>query len=475
MNPTSRAFKTNAVRALHDDSLRTAMARAESGFVDKRRSAIDALPEFEEIRAAAKQIKNHTLEHLDYYLEHYEGQVQSQGGHVHWARTPDEANQIVLGLCRETQAQRVIKGKSIVGEEMDLNKALEDADLEVIETDLGEYIVQLAKEPPSHIIAPAVHKTKNQITELFYRHHQRHGFNTRVTEVSEIVAEAREVLRQAFLSADVGITGANFLVAETGSSVLVTNEGNGDLTSTLPRMHIVIASIEKIVPTLDDTTTILRLLGRSATGQELTSYTSFATGPKRENDRDGPQDYHVVLLDHGRSTILGTKFRDMLRCIRCGACLNHCPVYAAIGGHAYGWVYPGPMGSVLTPLMVGLEEAADLPNACTLNGRCQSVCPMDIPLPNMLRAHRIQAYEDRIIPNRMRLGLSLWAALAKRPRIYHWLMAISMRLLGFMGYRRGRFRSLPLAGGWTSIRDLPAPQGKTFQSAWKKDRMRISS
>jgi L-lactate dehydrogenase complex protein LldF len=475
MNPTAHAFKTNAVRAIHDDSLQTAMARAESGFVDKRRAAIDALPEFQEIRAAAKAIKDHTLEHLDYYLEHYENQVQVRGGHVHWARTPDEANQIVLDLCQETEAQRVIKGKSMVGEEMVLNKALEDAGLEVIETDLGEYIVQLAKEPPSHIIAPAVHKTKSQITELFHTHHQRYGFDKRVTEVSEIVAEARKVLRQAFLRADVGITGANFLVAETGSSVLVTNEGNGDLTSTLPRMHIVIASIDKIVPTLEDTTTILRLLGRSATGQELTSYTTFATGPRRQHDPDGPQEYHVVLLDHGRSTIIGTQFRDMLRCIRCGACLNHCPVYAAIGGHAYGWVYPGPMGSVLTPLMVGLEEAADLPNACTLNGRCQSVCPMDIPLPSMLRAHRIQAYEDRITPARMRVGLSLWAALAKRPRLYHWLMAVLMRLLGFIGDRRGRFRFLPLAGGWTSVRDLPAPQGETFQAAWKKGNRGASS
>jgi L-lactate dehydrogenase complex protein LldF len=358
---------------------------------------------------------------------------------------------------------------------MVLNKALEAAGLEVLETDLGEYIVQLAKETPSHIIAPAVHKTKAQITELFHAYHQRLGFTERVTEVPEIVAEARKVLRQAFLSADVGITGANFLVAETGANVLVTNEGNGDLTSTLPRVHIVTATIDKLVPTLEDVTTILRVLGRSATGQELTSYTTFSSGPKRRDDLDGPEAYHVVLLDNGRSSTLGGEFRDILRCIRCGACLNHCPVYSAIGGHAYGWIYPGPMGSVLTPLMRGLRETHDLPNACTLNGRCQSVCPMKIPLPDMLRAHRIRAHEEKITPPRLRLGLAAWASLATRPGLYRRLMALPIRVLGFLGRRRGRFRWMPLAAGWTDVRDLPAPQGKTFQSAWKRRVRRTSS
>jgi L-lactate dehydrogenase complex protein LldF len=363
----------------------------------------------------------------------------------------------------------------MVSEEMALNKALETEGLEVMETDLGEYIIQLAKETPSHIIAPAVHKTKRQITELFHTYHQRLGFTKRVTEVAEIVAEARKVLRQAFLSADVGITGANFLVAETGANVLVTNEGNGDLTSTLPRIHIVTATIDKLVPTLEDVTTILRVLGRSATGQELTSYTTFSSGPKRHDDLDGPDEYHVVLLDNGRSKTLGGEFRDILRCIRCGACLNHCPVYSAIGGHAYGWIYPGPMGSVLTPLMVGLEEAYDLPNACTLNGRCLSVCPMKIPLPEMLRAHRIRAHEKKITPPRLRLGLAAWAFFASRPGLYQRLTALSMRVLGALGRHRGRFRWLPLATGWTSVRDLPAPQGITFHSAWKKRNGRTSS
>jgi L-lactate dehydrogenase complex protein LldF len=472
MNPTAHAFKANASRAIHDDALQSALARAKSGFVDRRRNAVEALPEFQALRDAAKQIKDHTLAHLDYYLQHYEIQVQARGGQVHWARTPQEARKIVLGLCRDAKAKHIIKGKSMVGEEMDLNKALEAADMEVIETDLGEYIVQLAKEPPSHIIAPAVHKTKQQITELFHTHHQRHGFTQRVTEIPQIVAQARQVLRPAFLRADVGITGANFLIAETGANVLVTNEGNGDLASTLPRMHIVIATIDKVVPTLEDVTTLLRVLGRSATGQELTSYTTFSSGPRRPGDLDGPEQYHVVLLDHGRSRMIGSEFQDMLRCIRCGACLNHCPVYGAIGGHAYGWVYPGPMGSVLTPLMVGLKEAADLPNACTLNGRCQGVCPMDIPLPKMLRTLRTKAFEQNITPQRLRLGLSAWAALANRPRLYHWLMALSMRIMAALGRRRGRLRSWPLAGGWTSVRDLPAPQGPTFQSAWKNKRSR---
>ena len=470
MKSAAHDFPARVEVALHDPELQKALGKVKEGFVGKRAAAVAACPEFDALRAAAREIKEHTLNHLDYYLERYEQQVIAAGGQVHWARTPAEARDIVIDLCHAAGARRVTKGKSMVGEEIGINEALEAAGMEPIETDLGEYIIQLAKEPPSHIIAPAIHKTRSQITELFYQHHRKFGMTERVTEVGAIVDEARKVLRERFLSADVGITGANFLIAETGSSVIVTNEGNGDLTNTLPRVHIVTASIEKVVPTLEDASTIVRVLARSATGQDMSVYTTFSTGPKRADDLDGPEQYHVVLVDNGRSAMLGNEFRDMLRCIRCGACINHCPVYGSIGGHAYGWVYPGPMGSVLSTLMLGLEEAHHLPNACTLNGRCKQVCPMSIPLPEMLRSLRAREFQQGITPPRQRIALRAWAFLARRPRLYHLVCDLAARVLGSLGRGKGRFSSLPLAGGWTRGRDLPAPAGESFTAAWRRRR-----
>jgi L-lactate dehydrogenase complex protein LldF len=468
MKSTTHAFKSRATLALKDTNLQIALARTKSHFIDKRRDAVDALPEFDSLRQRARQIKEHTLAHLDFYLEYFEKQVNANGGQVHWAETPQAASEQIVSICQAAKAQRVTKGKSMITEEIALNSALEKAGLEVVETDLGEYIIQLAKEPPSHIIAPAVHKTRDEVSDLFHNHHQKLGFTQRQTEIPTLVNEARQVLRERFLSADVGITGANFLIAETGSTVIVTNEGNGDLTNTLPRVHIAVASIEKVVPTLEDVTTLLRLLARSATGQEITSYTTFSTGPRRSEDLDGPKEFHVVLVDNGRSKMLGNEFHDMLRCIRCGACLNHCPVYGSIGGHAYGWVYPGPMGSVLTPLMLGLKEAGDLPNASTLCGRCEEVCPMQIPLPKLLRHHRVKEHHNKLSKARGRWAMKLWAFFAKRPRLYHRFAALKIRLLSKLGYRQGAFRYLPFAGNWTATRDMPAPQGETFMEAWKK-------
>ena len=459
-------FPARAKRALLDENLRIALERAKVGFVENRRQAFEQLPEELEIREQAREIKDHTLAHLDYYLEQFEANVTSNGGHVHWASTPKEACDIVLNICRQVEAKRVIKGKSMISEEIGLNDVLIAADLDVVETDLGEYIIQLAGEPPSHIIAPAVHKTRQQITELFHTHHQKYGLTEPVTEITDIVNEARTVLRQAFLSADVGITGANFLVAETGSSMIVTNEGNGDLSNTLPSVHVVTASIEKVVPSLEDAGTLLRLLARSATGQDMSCYTTLSSGPRRSADLDGPAQYHVVIVDNGRSAMLGGEFKEMLRCIRCGACLNHCPVYGAVGGHAYGWVYSGPMGAVLTPLIVGLDGTKHLPNACTLNGRCAQMCPMSIPLPALLRKLRVREYERHLLSSRARGALSVWAFLARRPRLYHAVMGLGIKLLSFLGGKRGCFQHLPLASGWTDSRDLPAPQGQTFQSAW---------
>jgi L-lactate dehydrogenase complex protein LldF len=470
MNPSSQTFKSNIKLALHDEQLQAALTNVGRGFVEKRRVAVEALPEFDSIRVAGRAIKEHTLEHLGFYLEQFEQRVVEAGGQVHWARDAAEACRIVTKICQDAGARLVTKGKSMVGEEIGINEALDEADLERIETDLGEYIVQLADEPPSHIIAPAIHKTRGQIADLFEHTHTHLQRDKHLEEVPEIVNEARQILREKFLSADVGITGANFLIADSGSAVIVTNEGNGDLTATLPKTHIVTTGIDKVVPTLEDATTLLRLLSRSATGQDFTAYTTFFTGPRREQDLDGPEAYHVVLIDNGRSEMLGNEFRDMLRCIRCGACLNHCPVYGAIGGHAYGWVYPGPMGSVLTPLMIGLKTAGDLPNASSLCGRCEEVCPMSIPLPRLLRQHRIRQFEQGLVAPRASLPLRLWAQLARRPGLYRLAMRIGMRTLGLLGRRRGRFRTLPLAGGWTRSRDLPAPQGPTFIARWQAGR-----
>ncbi len=468
MLPQSRQFKQRAASALEDATLQAALSRAGGGFVDSRAKVVRLVSEFERLRDTGSAIKNHTLENLDYYLERYEAEVIERGGHVHWAKTAEDACRIAVEICRRADAKTITKGKSMVSEEVGLNEALEAEGLEVIETDLGEYILQLAKEPPSHIIAPAIHKTKDQISDLFQASHAKYGLNERLTEVPALVNEARGIMRDNFIRADVGITGANFLIAETGSNVIVTNEGNGDLTCTLARVHIVTAGIEKVVPTLEDATSLLRLLGRSATGQEITSYTTLSSGPRREGDLDGPEEYHVILVDNGRSEMLGSEFREMLRCIRCGACMNHCPVYGAVGGHAYGWVYPGPMGSVLTPWIVGLDKAADLPNACTLNGRCASVCPVRIPLPDLLRKHRIRQHEAQLDSRTARWAIRLWAFFAKRPTLYHALVSIDVKIGGLLGRRKGRFRHLPFAGGWTRGRDLPAPQGETFQSAWRK-------
>jgi L-lactate dehydrogenase complex protein LldF len=471
MHPTSRAFKANAHRALGDAPLQDALGfLMREGFAVRRAKAVARLPEFEALRDEGKAIKDHVLANLDTYLEIFERNVTAHGGQVHWCRDAAEARAAVLGICRRLEARIVTKGKSMVGEEIAINEALEAAGMVPVETDLGEYIIQIRHEPPSHIVAPAVHLAKEQVAESFRATHRDLDPSRPLAEPRQMLDEARGVLREKFLAADVGITGANFLVAETGSSIIVTNEGNGDLTQTLPKAHIVLASIEKIVPTLEDAATLMRLLARSATGQEFSTYTTISTGPRRGDDADGPAEYHVVLVDNGRSAMLGTEFQDMLRCIRCAACLNHCPVYGAIGGHAYGWVYPGPMGAVLTPTLLGVGEAGHLPNASTFCGRCESVCPMKIPLPAMMRHWREREFEQHLSPKTQRWGLGLWAFVARRPALYRVASAIAARVLGTLARGRGRFRALPLAGGWTDKRDLPAPEGRSFMSLWAERR-----
>ncbi len=464
---TSSRFKDNVGAALADPLLQNALKFVEVNLIKRRREVVERLPEFDALRDSARDIKNHTLAHLDLYLEAYEQKVTAAGGHVHYAVTSDDANAIVLDICKRLGARTVTKGKSMIGEEIGVNDYLEANGITPVETDLGEYIIQLRHEVPSHIIMPAVHLNKTQIEADFRRAHRGLPADRNLAEAQSLLTEARAVLREKFLAADVGITGANFLVAETGTSIIVTNEGNGDLTQTLPKAHIVLASLEKLVPTLEDVAQILRVLARSATAQEMSVYTTLSTGPRRPDDPDGPGEYHVIILDNGRSSMLGGEFADMLRCIRCGACLNHCPVYHAIGGHAYGWVYPGPMGAVLTPSLIGVDQAGHLPNASTFCGRCEEICPVRIPLPRMMRSWRDREFERHLSPATVRSGLGFWAFFAKRPRLYGIATSLFSRLLALIGGRKGRFRWLPFATGWTQHRDFPAPEGATFQAQWK--------
>jgi L-lactate dehydrogenase complex protein LldF len=467
MESTSHQFSANAAQALGDPTLRAALARLQHDTRTSRPLLLDRLPEFGALRDAAADIRTGGLDNLDSHLENFERNVLDQGGHVHWCRTDEDACAAIYEICRAHGAKSVVKGKSMVSEEIALNDYLQARDLEVVETDLGEYILQLRGETPSHVVMPAIHLTQDGIAETFHDSHLDLDAARDLTQARNLTDEARDKLRGKFIAADIGITGANFLVAETGTAVIVTNEGNGDLTQTLPPVHIVLASIEKVIPTIADALSLIRVLARSATGQEITCYTTFATGLRRDGDLDGPEEFHVVLLDNGRTDLLDGEFRDILRCIRCGACQSICPVYGAIGGHAYGWVYGGPIGAVLTPALTDLESARDLPDASSLCGACADVCPVKIPIPDLLRRWRRRAHDRKLSPVRARWAISLWAWCANRPKIYRPTARIAMGLLRLAAGKKGRLRRLPFASGWTSSRDFPAPQGGTFMDQWR--------
>ena len=475
--PQSKNFKAASAAALDDARLQGAL-QSFGGFAVRRAEARAALPEFDALRDAAKDIKDHTLANLDAYLLEFEDKATASGAVVHWAATAQEACEIIERICQEAAPDgkaRVNKGKSMISEEIGLNAALEAGGHDVLETDLGEYIIQLRGEAPSHIIAPAAHLSKQDVEENFREAHT-HLDNARAfPDARSLVREAREVLRGKYFEAHVGITGANMLIAETGQGAIVTNEGNGDLTQLLPDVHIAVTSIEKVLPTLDDASTILRLLARSATGQKASVYTTFFRGGRRRGDLDGPKRMHFVLLDNGRSRMLAGEFREMLRCIRCGACMNHCPVYRAVGGHSYGWVYMGPMGAVLTPNFIGVDEGGHLPNASTFCGRCEAVCPVRIPLPKLMRRLREAEFEKKMSPRIARFGLRFWRYFALRPRLYRTAAAVAIRVLNWLGKRDGRLKRLPLAGGWTAHRDFPAPARRTFSQEWAARKARARS
>jgi len=468
----TRDFVAASGAAMEDVNLRRALRQVGGGFNEARLEAIEEVTweAWEEWREEARRIKIHTLDHLDYYLELLYEQVTKAGGQVHFARDAEQANAIVSEIAQSRGVKIATKSKSMVSEELDLNKTLESIGVDVFETDLGEYIIQLAEETPSHLVAPALHKTKEQVSELF---HEKLGVPL-TDDIEEMARVARETLRSKFLSADLGISGANFLVAETGSLVIITNEGNGRLCTSAPRIHIGITGMEKVIPSLQDLSIFLRLLPRSATGQRLTSYVSMVTGPRRNEDEDGPEEFHLVLVDNGRSRLLADPdLREALYCIRCGACLNICPVYGKIGGHAYGWVYPGPIGAIVSPTLVGLKEAKDLPHASSLCGACREVCPIKINIPRMLLHLRHRLAES---PSDAENSSTLTERQAARG--YTWLMSnpAALSAAGSVGKivqkpfssegRIGKKVPLPLVSRWTAARDMPALAGRSFRQIW---------
>ena len=455
-------FKQTASAKLNDAVLQTALKKAKGKFVDARAISVAEIDNWEAIRTHAAALRDRTINHLDAWLLEFEATAIRRGAEVHWAETAEEANAIVLEIARKNNVKTVTKSKSMVTEEIALNDALIGAGIRVMETDLGEYILQLADEPPSHIVAPAVHKSKEQVAELFMKAHHK----PLLTDISAMTREAREQLRSHFLGADMGISGANFIIAETGTTLTVTNEGNADMVTTLPRIHCVVTGIEKVIPTLEDFATLIRLLPRSAIGQTIANYLTLTTGIKAPDESDGPEQMHVVLVDAGRTKLVGSDMQEMLRCIRCGACMNHCPVYQNVGGHAYGWVYPGPMGSVLTPTYVGIENAGDLPNAATFCGECQVVCPVKIPLPDLMRKWRERQFAMKLRPFGERAAIAVWGFFVKRPRLYAFASRIGARVAARMGGREKLIHRLPGIDGWTDGRDMPAPQGKTFRELY---------
>ena len=456
-------FKTRSAAALVDATLKVAIERTAGTAEKKRVAALDDFPQFEAARERGQRIKDHVIANLDHYLEEFERNAEASGAHVHWAANAGDAARIVIDLCHAAKARSVTRVKSMLGEEIGLPHALEEAGIERVETDLAEHIVQLGGDTPSHIVWPSMHRTREQVSEMFRKAHKTpHQEET----VEAMVASARRHLREKFLSADVAISGANFLVADTGATCTVTNEGNAELTATPPRVHIVTAGIEKLVPSTAHAFTLLRLLVRSATGGDITQYTTFHCGPRHPCDPDGPEEFHIVLVDNGRTRMLADAgLREMLRCIRCGACMNHCVVYRQLGGHAYGGTYPGPMGAVLTPVFDGLDRARDLPHACTMNGRCQQVCPVNIPLPSLLRGWRDRSWREGLEPVTLRGALGAWGFVAAHPILYRLASRATVRAMRLFG-RRGWIRSMPFAGAWTAHRDLPVPQGRTFMERY---------
>lgn len=450
------SLRARTAAAVSDDRLRSSLAGATAALATRKRDSYAQLADPERLRAAARAAKTDVLRRLPELLRQLADRLEAAGAQVHWARTAEEANEHVLRVAAKNGARSVVKSKSMLSEEIGLNHALEEAGIEVTETDLGEWIIQLARETPSHIIAPAIHKDRYQIREIL----QRVSAGRLADAPDALAAFARKTLRERFVAADLGVSGVNFAVTETGTLVIVTNEGNGRLTTSVPPVHVALLGMERVVETWDQLDLLLALLTRAATGQAITTYVSAITGPRRD-ELHGPEQLHVVIVDNGRSEILGTEFSEMLACLRCGACLNACPVYQVTGGHAYGWVYPGPMGAVLTPLLLQSEAAGEVPNASSLCGACWKACPVGIPLQDMLlalrRRHAGQASTFE------RLAWKAWAAAWSRPATYR----SSLRLGSMASRLIGPQRIPGPPKRWGIGREVPDLSRRSFRDLWK--------
>jgi len=469
MTESALAFHRRIDTALADARLRQALAMTTGRLAGGRAAAFDALPDPVACREEARHARAAAVARLDFYLDQFARAAAARGCTIHWAETAADAREIISGIARERGIRLAVKSKSMATEEVGLNEALEHAGVRVVETDLGEFVVQLGGDRPSHIITPIIHRSRQDVAALFQE--QLGATPAEVEDIPAMTALARRVLRAEFLQAGMGISGVNLAVAETGSLCIVTNEGNGRLTTTLPRVHVALLGLERLVPTAADLAAVLAVLARSATGQASSVYTNVITGPRRRSgasgdppcgEPDGPDELHVVILDNGRSRTLGTPLAEILYCVRCGACLNACPVYRHIGGHAYGGVYPGPVGSVVMPGLHGLEDWSELAQASSLCGACRDVCPVKIDLPHLLLAVRREAAERRLSPLWVRALMPLYAAVATRPRVYRWAGRAAARLAHAV-QRGGWISRLPgPLGAWTASRDFPAPSARSF-------------
>ncbi|UJF18183.1 LutB/LldF family L-lactate oxidation iron-sulfur protein [Vibrio sp. SS-MA-C1-2] len=466
MKTSDIKFKERIEIQMKDDNMRQAVAGAQERMFANRQKAADALGHWEEWRDMGMDIRNHVLEHLDYYLDQLSNNVERNGGHVFFAQTKEEASDYIENIIQQKNAKKVVKSKSMVTEEIGLNQMITRNDCEVIETDLGEYILQVDDyDPPSHIVVPALHKNRTQIKDIFKEKLNYQG----TTDPEEMTRFVRQHIRHDFLEAEIGITGCNFAVAESGSISLVTNEGNARLATSLPKTHIAVMGMERIVPTFEELDIVVSLLCRSAVGQPLTGYVTALTGPRENDQCDGPEEFHLVILDNGRSDILGSKFKDILRCIRCAACVNTCPAYRHIGGQSYGSIYSGPIGAVLSPLLGGYDDFKDLPNACSLCKACHDVCPVKIPLSDLLLKHRENIAKEGRSAFIERASISAFTFVNAHPAIWDTTVKVGARFAGSL-IRNGKMPfNVGAIGEWAETRDLPQPDGQSFRS-WFKNR-----